>query len=662
MDFSVLQNAGPALVHLLTGPHLLYLLLGVGLGMVVGILPGIGGLAGMAMVLPYIFGMEPGPALAMMVGLTAVTATSDTFSSVLIGVPGGAGTAATVLDGFPMTKRGEGARALSAACAASLVGGLIGAFVLTFAFVAARPILLAVGFGEQLMLVILALTLVGMLTGANVVKGLASCSLGLLIGTIGASQATAEYRFTFDTIYLSDGVPLVIVALGAFALPEIVDVMRQQGSIAQKALVGHGWIAGIRDVIRNFGLVVRCSILGALTGILPGLGGGVVGWISYAHTVQSSRDRSQFGKGDIRGVIGPESANNAKDGADLIPTLFFGIPGSGTMALFMGGLVVIGVTPGRNMVTNQSDLIYLIIWSLAIANVLATGISMGLARPIASLTAIRFSLIAPFIIVMIFMSAYQAKIDWGDIMALLVVGVVGVYMRRFGWSRAALLIGLVLSQRLEASLYRTVQIYGIDIFLRPIAIGILILAVISITFAVRTKARKSSDDYEVSEASRKIVWPQAAFAITLLLFVIAVAVDAAHLKFLAGVFPLSVSAVAATLLTITIVRILRRSSAPGLLLDADAELAAQDPSAKSTSYIAGILALLPVLALFVGFAIAAPVYVYFFLRKIARSSVVFSLALALGLLAFLWFIHYAFQTPFAPGYLQDFVDLPEPLD
>ncbi len=438
MDFSVLHHAWPALVQLLTGPHLLFLLVGVGLGMIVGILPGIGGLAGMAMVLPFIFGMDPGPALAMMVGLTSVTATSDTFSSVLIGVPGGAGTAATVLDGFPMAQRGEGARALSAAFAASLVGGLIGAFVLTFAFVAARPILLAVRFGEQLMLVILALTLVGMLTGTNVVKGLASCTLGLLIGTIGASQATAEYRFTFDSVYLSDGVPLVIVALGAFALPEIVDVMRQHYSIAQRDLVGRGWIAGIRDVIQHFGLVVRCSALGALTGILPGLGGGVVVWISYGHTVQSARDRSQFGKGDVRGVIGPESANNAKDGADLIPTLFFGIPGSGTMALFMGGLVVIGVTPGRSLVTNQTDLIYLIIWSLAIANVLATAISMALARPIAALTAIRFTLIAPFIIVMIFMSAFQAKSDWGDIVALFVVGAVGIYMKRFGWSRAAL--------------------------------------------------------------------------------------------------------------------------------------------------------------------------------------------------------------------------------
>lgn len=662
MDFSVLHNAVPALVQLLTGPHLLYLLLGVGLGMVVGILPGIGGLAGMAMVLPFIFGMEPGPALAMMVGLTAVTATSDTFSSVLIGVPGGAGTAATVLDGFPMAKRGEGARALSAACAASLVGGLVGAFVLTFAFVAARPILLAVGFGEQLMLVVLALTLVGMLTGRNVAKGLASCALGLLIGTIGASQATAEYRFTFDTIYLSDGIPLVIVALGAFALPEIVDVMRQQGSIAQQALVGHGWIAGIRDVIRNFGLVLRCSALGALTGILPGLGGGVVGWIAYAHTVQTTPDRSQFGKGDVRGVIGPESANNAKDGADLIPTLFFGIPGSGTMALFLGGLVVIGITPGRNMVTNHVDLVYLIIWSLALANVLATVISMALARPIARLTAIRFVLIAPFIIVMVFMSAYQAKLDWGDIVALLTVGVVGVYMRRFGWSRAALLIGLVLSQRLEASLYRTVQIYGFDIFLRPIAIGILVLAVVSIVFAIRTKARVSSEDREISAASRERIWPQVAFTAGLLAFVAAVALDASRLKFLAAVFPLSVAAIAAVLLTITLVRMLRRSETPGLLFDADAELVTAGPGVRSTGYIAGVLAVLPALSFVLGFALAAPAYVALFLRTLGGKSWVFCLLSALGLLAFLYTVGAVFNADFAPGLLQDAVRLPRPFD
>jgi putative tricarboxylic transport membrane protein len=660
MDFSVLGYAGPALVQLLTGPHLLFLLAGVAMGMVIGVLPGIGGLSGMAMLLPFIFGMDPAMALAMMIGLTSVTATSDTFSSVLIGVPGGAGTAATVIDGFPMAQRGEGARALSAAFAASLIGGLFGALVLTFAFVAARPILLAIGFGEQLMLVILSLTLVGMLTGPNVVKGLTSCALGLLLGTIGSSQATAEYRFTLDTIYLSDGIPLVIVALGAFALPEIIDVLRQHYSIAQKDLVGHGWIAGIRDVLKNFWLVLRCSALGSLTGILPGLGGGVVGWISYGHTVQTARDRSNFGKGDVRGVIGPESANNAKDGADLIPTLFFGIPASGTMALLLGGLVVIGITPGRTMVTQHVDLIYLIIWSLAIANVLATIISMALARPIATLTAVRFTLVAPFIVVMIFLAAYQSKVDWGDLITLMAVGVVGIYMKRFGWSRAALLIGLVLSQRLEASLYRTVQIYGLDIFLRPIALIILALAAVSIWFAIRTKARTSAEDRSITDASRRNIRPQVIFVLALLAFVAAVAVEASRLKFLAAVFPLSVTAIAGILLLITMIRMLRRSHAPGLLFDADAELVAEGNGAKSTLYCVGLMLGLPALTALVGFFIGAPLYVLLFLKRIAAVSWWASLLCAAGLMAFLVIMSEWLQARYADGLLQMFVDLPRP--
>lgn len=617
MDLSALDYALPALLQLLTGPHLVYLLLGVGMGMVVGILPGLGGLSGMALLLPFLFGMEPGPALAMMIGLTSVTATSDTFSSVLIGVPGGAGAAATVMDGFPMTRRGEAARALSAAFVSSLIGGLFGALVLTFAFVAAKPILLAVGFSEQLMLVILALTLVGMLTGANAVKGLASCCLGLLIGTIGASQATAEMRFTFDTFYLTDGVPLVIVALGAFAIPEIIDVLRRHRAISEAALMGNGLKQGIKDTLHHWGLVLRCSAIGSLTGILPGLGGGVVGWVSYAHAVQTARDRSQFGKGDVRGVIGPEAANNAKDGADLIPTLFFGIPSSATMALLMSGLVVIGINPGRSMITDHVDLVYLIIWSIAIANVLATGLSLALARPIASLTVIRFTLIAPFVIVMIFFSAYQAKTDWADFVTLLVVGAVGLYMKRFGWSRAALLIGLVLSSRLESSLYRTVQIYGLDALLRPVALGILFLALVSLFFAWRVKVRMS-EDAEPTGRSRERIAPQLVFAALLLLFVVAMAVDVSNLQFLAKVYPLCVATIAAVLLAVTIFRMAKRSNLPGVLFDSDAEV---EPGTTMAPVLYHVLwlAAFPALAALVGFGTASMLYVGFFIAILGQA-------------------------------------------
>src|SRR5690606_9153510 len=240
----------------------------------------------------------------------------------------------------------------------------------------------------------------------SMAKGLASCCIGLFLGTIGASQATAEYRFTFDTIYLSDGIPLVVVALGIFAFPEIIDVLRKHARISEAGALGGGWMQGIRDVLRHWWIVLRCSFIGAIVGALPGLGGSVIDWIAYGHVVQTSKDKSRFGKGDIRGVIGPESAANAKEGGALIPTLFFGIPGSGTMALLLGGLVVIGITPGRPMVTSHMDLVFLIIWSIALANILGTAISVLLAKPISHVTVIPFARVAPFLLVMVFLSAY----------------------------------------------------------------------------------------------------------------------------------------------------------------------------------------------------------------------------------------------------------------
>jgi hypothetical protein len=233
-------------------------------------------------------------------------------------------------------------------------------------------------------------------------------------------------------------------------------------------------------------------------------------------------------------------------------------------------------------------------------------------------------------------------------------------MKRFGWSRAALLIGLVLSQRLEASLYRTVQIYGLDIFLRPIAIGILVLAVVSILFAIKTRVRTSADDMDLSEASRRDVRPQMLFAGGLLIFVAAMAYDAAQLKFLAKVFPLSVAAIAGGLLVLTLVGMARRSHAPGLLFDADAEVSSQNATAKGTWFLVLLLAGLPALSALVGFMFAAPIYTYVFLRRMAQASVRHAIVSAIGLVAFLMAIHVVFQAEFADGLLQEFVRLPPP--
>lgn len=656
MDAALLSYIGDAFVQIVTGPHLFYLAIGVLVGLTVGLLPGLGGISGMALVLPFIYGMDPGSALAMMIGVAAVTTTSDTFPSVLMGIPGSSGSQATVLDGFPMAKKGEAARALGAAFAASLIGGVVGAVVLTFAFVAARPILLAIGFAEQLMLVVFALTLVGMLTGASMLKGLAACGLGLLVGTVGAATATGQYRMTFDQLYLTDGIPLVIIALGLFAVPEIVDVLRRQGAISERTTLGRGLFEGVRDVLRNKWLVLRCSALGSVIGAMPGLGGTVIDWLAYGHVVQSSKDKSQFGKGDVRGVIAPESANNAKEGGALVPTLLLGIPGSGTMALLLGGLVLIGVTPGRSMVTTNIDLSYVIIWSIALANILGALICIAVARPIASLTTIRYALIAPFMIVLIFFAAFQATRAWEDLLALVAIGIVGIFMKRFGWSRAALLIGFVLSERLEAAFYRSAQIYGWELFQRPLALFLIALTLVSVYFTLRNRVAVSDDD-PATVASSQSRLPQLVFVALGILVTLVFVLDVHDTRYLTRFFPLVVAGVTGVLLLMAMGLMLFRPVGP-VMYDAEAEYRSRSLSLVPVLRYLGWIVALPVIGMATGFFLAAPIYVGAFLRLEARAPWWLVAVGAVGITTLLAVMGNALTLRYPAGLLQRFLDLP----
>lgn len=343
----IINFALPALIQafdlIFTWEQISWLVVGVVLGLSVGIFPGLGGIAGLSLVLPFLYGMDPVSGLAMMVGLVAVIPTSDTFASVLMGIPGSSASQATILDGFPLSKNGQAARALSAAFVSSLFGGIFGAIILTFFIIIARPIVLSFRLPELLMLTILGLSMVGILSGNSGLKGVIAACLGLAFGAIGEAPALGSPRMDFGNWYLQDGFQLVIVGLGIFAIPEIISLMRHDRSISKSGGLGKGWSDGVRDWWRNIWLSLRCSSIGVIIGVIPGLGGSVVDWIAYGHTVQSSKDKSQFGKGDIRGVIGPESSNNAKEGGGLVPTLLFGIPGSASMAVFIGGLSLIHI-------------------------------------------------------------------------------------------------------------------------------------------------------------------------------------------------------------------------------------------------------------------------------------------------------------------------------
>ena len=643
----ILNAVGSGFQQLMTPIYLTYLFGGVALGLVIGWLPGLGGISGMSIMLPFLFGMDPIGALAAMVGMSSVTSTSDTFPSVLIGVPGSAGSQATIVDGYQMTKQGEGARALSASFTASLLGGIFGAVCLSVAVIVARPILLQIGFGEQLMLIFIALTCVGVLTGSSALKGLASCGVGLLLGTIGIAEVTAQNRMTLGSDYLIDGISLVVLALGLFAIPEIADVLRKREQISQEVPSENGTLQGIKDVFKNKWLVIRCSFIGSAIGALPGLGGSIIDWIAYAHTVQSTKDKERFGKGDVRGVIGPESANNAKEGGALIPTLFLGIPGSGTMALLLAGLVTIGITPGRSMVTNQLDLIYLCVWSIALANVLGTLICLAFSKSISKVTFIRFSLIAPMVLAIIYFAAFQATRGWGDFVLLIVTGILGIYMRRFGWSRPALLIGFVLSNSLEDAVYRTVQIYGFDFLLRPLALSFFILSIGFVWYIVRNKTKALKDDLDPRAALRR--GPQVAFVLLTIFTVIVFMVDALRLKFLAAVFPIATGLLTLVLLVLLVLKMRAATGVSPVLVDTEAS---GNEESQSFLSIAPFMVGIPLLSLIVGFEFAVPVFTILLLRLKAQMSWRFCILYSIAAFAFFWGLGEVLSLLYPEGLLQ----------
>ena len=635
-----------ALFQTFTLHHLLYLLAGVVFGLMVGIIPGLGGSAGLALTLPFIIGVEPAAAIGLMIGLQSVTATSDTFPAVLVGVPGTASAQATVVDGFEMSKQGRAAEALGAAFSASLIGGLFGAIVLTVAIGFAEPIILAFGLAEQMMLVVLAVSLIGSLTGKNVFKGLAAAAIGMLIGTIGSAPTTAVPRFTFDSIYLIDNVKVVLVGLGLFAVPEILDVLRHQTRIANTALARLGWITGIRKTLSQWWLVLRCSAIGSALGALPGLGGSVIDWIAYAHARTSLKSPETLGTGDVRGVIAPEAANNAKEGGALIPTLLFGIPGSASMALLLGGFVLVGIEPGINMIRNETDLVYMMVWSVALANIAGAVICIGLAGTIARITTIPFMILAPILLVFICFAAYQATKDIGDLFTLLVFGVLGMLMKRHGWSRPALLIGFVLASRLEASSYQTVSLYGWSAFERPIVLVLCVLVLIVLVRSIITNFRLKQITVQQSPSVGALVLPVVFVGLAGFVFLMSLDFDP-----LTGFFPKSVSLIALILLGLLVVA---HFMLPGFAIWEDDEPVHNDTQQTQTIGFVGSILLVSGAVLLIAIFGVLPTALFGvagFLYLFANMRPLFAIASGLALTGFLFALNWGLGAALPKGLL-----------
>lgn len=664
---TALPALGQAFSLLLQPEQLMYLVAGVLLGLWIGVLPGLGGIAGLSLVLPFLYGMDTVAGLALMVGMIAVIPTSDTFSSVLLGIPGSTSAQATVLDGFPLARQGQAGRALAAAFSCSLYGGLLGAAILTFFLIIARPLILAFGLPEMLMLTVLGLSMVAILAGRVPLKGIVAAGLGLMAGTIGAAGAGGSLRMaTYDIPYLVDGLQLIIVGLGIYAIPEIVSLLRQDQSVARTGELTGGWLDGVRDWFANLWLSTRCAVIGVVVGVIPGLGGSVVDWIAYGHTVQSTPDRSRFGKGEIRGVIGPESSANAKEGGGLVPTLIFGIPGSGSMAIFLGGLALLNLTPGPQMVRNHLDITYTIVWSLAIANVIGAGLCILFANQVARITTIKFTLLAPLLFMMVAFAAFQSRQSLGDLVALVAIGAIGILLRRFDYSRPAFLIGFVLSHQAEAYANMANQIAtarfnrslmaGLGYIASPISITILVLTVLSIIIGVR-QAEHINENADAPTGRKRA---PLIFLLSITAYLLVAWIDALMIRrFGDKIFPVTVSTVTLLACFLLLWRMrVRPESDPAFV---DLEAGGEDGKAPHGLWttLGWFLGLLILSALF-GFFIALTLFFVVFYRFRAHLGWIATALLTAGGLAFILFLASVLGRDFPPGILQEFVRLPWP--
>jgi putative tricarboxylic transport membrane protein len=663
-----LPALGSALSLVLQPQQLVYLIGGVLLGLSIGVLPGLGGIAGLSLVLPFLFGMDPVSGLALMVGLLAVIPTSDTFSSVLLGIPGSSGSQATVLDGFPMAQRGEAGRALAAAFISSLYGGLLGALVLTAVIFIARPLILSFGVPEMLMVTFLGLSMVAILAGRVPMKGIVAAGLGLLAGTIGSAPAGGSLRMsTYDIPYLVDGLQLVIVGLGIYAIPEIVSLLRQDRSIAKGGQLGAGWIQGLRDWWQHKWLSTKSAAIGVMVGVIPGLGGSVVDWITYGYAVQSSKDREKFGQGDIRGVIAPESANNAKEGGGLVPTLIFGIPGSGSMAVFIGGLALLGISAGPAMVRQNLDVTYTIVWSLALANVVGAGLCVLLSPQIARITQIRFTLLAPFLFMIIIFAAFQSRQMLGDLIALVGIGIIGIFLRRFDYSRPAFLIGFVLARQAEQYVNQLTQIassrfrrgfeVGMDYLISPITVTLLILIVVSVFVGIR-QAKNIRENIDAPTGGKRAPF---IFLMIITAYVAVATVDAAGVsRFQDRIFPLTVGLLTLAGCLWLIGRMILKPETDHVFVDLEKGGGDAQATHGLWSTLAWFVGLLVLSGLF-GLVIALGLFFLFFFRHRAGQSWLMCILYTAAGLAFILGLAAILGREFPPGLLQSYTNLPWPL-
>ena len=464
--------------------NILLAFIGVLLGTIIGMLPGVGPINTIAILIPITFALnlEPASAMIMFAGIYYGSQYGNSISSILLNVPGTASAVVTSLDGYPLAQQGRAGPALAMSAVASFFGGTLSIFLLIFFAPLLARWAIAFGPAENFVLMVFAFSTLSSLTGDNVFKGLVSALFGLILATVGIDPQGTTTRFTFGQLNLLDGMDFVVVAIGFFAISEVLQMLSESGEV-EKPQTGLGRIfVSAQELTSSLWTMLRSSISGFLIGALPGAGATIASFVAYTTEKQLVK-KERFGKGDIRGVAAPEASNNAASVGAFIPMLTLGVPGSGTTAVMLAALLSLGVTPGPLLIRDNPEIFWGLAASMYIGNIFLIVLNLPLVGLFARILLVPRWVLMPLVATLSFVGVYAVNNNPFDLLLMTAFGFIGFVMRRLGFPLAPVILGLVLGQLMEVNVRRALVLSRGDwsvLYSSPIAVTLWVLTLISL--------------------------------------------------------------------------------------------------------------------------------------------------------------------------------------
>lgn len=429
------------------------------LGVIIGILPGLGPTFALALFLPLTFSLNDSSSMVFLCVLYSSTVYGGAISAILLNVPGTPGSVATCFDGYPMAKQGKAGLALASVTFASTISGIIGVLGLIYTAPLLAKVSLMIGPSEFFMLTLMGLSLVAVAARGDTWRGLVMGGLGLLFSFVGRDQVGGALRFTFHNMTLQGGIPFIPVSIGVFAIAQAFMMAEDGGMISPVMMkVTNDTLAGAKAVVKNWTTVIRSALIGLVVGIMPGIGISISNFVAYLVEKRISKDPDSFGKGNIRGVLAPESANKATVAGELVPAFALGIPGGATSALFLIALTVHGLRPGPELFNNNPTLMSTIYWALLAGEVSYLFLGLLFAKQMAKVTRVPNSILVPIILVLSILGALSYQNSMTDVLLAIIFGVIGYVLNKRNYPVACLVLGMVLGQLAESNFQRAMLI------------------------------------------------------------------------------------------------------------------------------------------------------------------------------------------------------------